>query len=199
MDNATDPTLVYAQRSHPLAAEVEFRLANGFLSWSDKKGRKGALRTTHISDLRITYDPSRLTQARWVVDLKSKEAEALRFTSTTLISGSFRPRHGAFLAFLSALHTTIRRDAPHAICRFGPSWPIYSLRMTLWWLPVMGIGLVAYLSFTESALSAGVFFSFMMIYCGQFAARYAYFNWPRHYQAEAPPMALLPKPTPRDV
>lgn len=205
MDNASlspeaDDTITYRQRPHAMAPEVEFGIANGLVSWADTKNRSGTLRLSKISDLRILYDPSRLIMPRWIVDIYVAGQEELRFTSTTLVGGGgFRSRNQAFLAFLAALHAAIAREAPQARCRFGPSWPGYIVRLVFWWLPVFAMAWGTYLGFTTSISAAGVFFGFITLYAAQFAARYSYYNWPRRYASNAPPVSLLPQPTPRDV
>lgn len=200
MDTANADIPIYRQRPHPLAAEVEFRIENGLLSWSDKKGRSGALRLSRANECRITYDPSRLSLPRWVVDVRETGGQALRFTSSTLLGGGgFRSRNSAFLAFLAALHENLHADAKNVSCHFGPTFPSYVLRVLLWWLPVLGMGWAAYLGFTNQSGSAGVFFAFITLYAGQFAARYSYYNKPRRYPPAHPPLHLLPQPTERDV
>ncbi|OQW50082.1 MAG: hypothetical protein A4S15_01255 [Candidatus Raskinella chloraquaticus] len=197
---SANESVVYRQRPHALSPDVEFALAGGVLSWADKKGRTGALEIAQLRHCRILYDASRLSAPRWIVDLQGSDRQELRFTSTTTAgAGGMRSRNGAFLAFLGHVHAALAAQAPGAICRFGPGLLTYCLHSLLWCLPVLGMFWAAYLGFTTSGILAGVFFTFLALYSGQFALRYAYYNWPRIYDPRHPPLHLLPKPSPHDV
>lgn len=200
MNGPDQPLTTYRQRSHALAPDVEFTLDEGVLSWADNKGHTGALNLAQISGLRITYDPSRLMAPRWIVDITADGVKEVRFTSTTLVgAGGLRSRNSAFLGFLAALHDGLGERAPGAICRFGPSRPVYALYVTLWWLPILGMIWGTYRAFTTSIASAGLFFAFLSLYSGRFALGYTYYNRPRRYDPRHPPLHLLPKPSTRDV
>ena len=199
MDSVNETPLLYRQRPHTLAPEVEFSLDRGVLSWTDSKGRSGAISVGDIRDLRIIYDPSRLLQVRWVVDIIAQDKEEIRFTSTSLMGGSFRARTTVFLPFLAALHQELARAKPNIACHIGPNGPSYVIRCLLWWLPVCAMVWTASHGFTDSALSTAVFFGFLALYSGQFAIKYSYYNFPRRYRPDAPPLHLLPKPSERDV
>lgn len=200
MDARIEEPVVYRQRAHALAPEVEFGIDRSTLSWADAKGHSGAVDLARITGVRVVYDPSRLILPRWIVDVWTQGDKKLRFTSSTLIgSGGFRPRHAAFLAFLAALHQALADKAPRAECHFGPNLASYLLHVVLWWLPVLALGWGAYLGFITSIASAGVFFGFITLYAAQFALRYTYYNYPRAYAPTHPPLTLLPKADARDV
>ena len=191
--DAADEGPSYSYRTSLFGGGWHFTLMPAGIDWSTGP-RGGFIPYGEVRGLRLSYRPTSMQSQRFVTEVWSLKAPALRIASTTWKSMAEQPRQdAAYTRFVGALHARLAAARVTVDCERGRPPLIY------WPGLVVFVGVTfAMAALIVRALQAGVIAGavFVAIFFALFVRQgWMFFmrNRPGRYALAAPPPDLLPK------
>ncbi len=184
---------LYTQRLHAFVPSRTYTVADDALRWQDDKGCSGRLAYADLTEVRLSYAPTRVQNNRYFLTLSTRHDAVLQISNENYQGlADFEDRSPEYCVFVTALHRAIaaanpgvRFEAGSTGMQRGLHWlltgfillvlaaaALMFIAMGLYWLILVKVGIIAYSLPTLK--------------------RYLGTNKPRRYEPSAIPEDILP-------
>jgi hypothetical protein len=187
--------IVHKVRANAFEGEAIWRLGADALEREEAGKGPRTLPYASISELRLSYAPSRIDSARYRCDVTMKDGAAEVILSTHYAGiGDFESRAATYVPFVRALVARVAAANPAVQLRSGKRPLAYILEHAVLLAMLLLLALVLELV-GGVGLTGMVLIKLMIVACYvPIAFLYMRKNWPRHFAANAVPQDVLPTP-----